>query len=287
MFGYIIFNKPELRFREYDDYRACYCGICKSLKKKYGIRGQISLNYDAVFITLLLTGLYEPENVCERRRCLVHPFKKHNTVSNIYSEYSADMSLYLTYYKCMDDWKDDKKIFRLLYASSLKRKTKDILKRYPGKCGRITEELKKLSEYEKDNSYDIDKVSGCFGRIMAEIYAYDNDIWEKSLRKIGFYIGKFVYIMDAYDDIESDIKSGSYNVLKGRYDEVFSKESGSADKEQEFMDECFRILSMMMAECSKEFEKLPVIMHSGLLRNILYSGVWCRFGEKCDKKEKQ
>ena len=286
MFGYIIFNKPELRFRDYDDYKACYCGICKSLKKNYGLRGQISLNYDAVFLTLLLTGLYEPENICERRLCILHPLKKHNIVRNIYSEYSADMSLYLTFYKCMDDWKDDKKITRLLYASSLKRKAKYILKQYPDKCGRITKELEKLSVYEKDNSYDIDKVSGCFGNIMAEIYAYENDIWEKSLRKIGFYIGKFIYIIDAYDDIESDIKNGSYNVLKGRYEAIFSKDAQRTDNEKKFTEECYRILSMMMAECSKEFEKLPVIMYSDLLRNILYSGVWCRFGKKCNDKEK-
>ena len=186
----------------------------------------------------------------------------------------------------MDDWKDDKKITRLLYASSLKRKAKYILKQYPDKCGRITHELEKLSVYEKDNSYDIDKVSGCFGNIMAEIYAYENDIWEKSLRKIGFYIGKFIYIIDAYDDIESDIKNGSYNVLKGRYDAIFSKDAQRTDNEKKFTEECYRILSMMMAQCSKEFEKLPVIMYSDLLRNILYSGVWCRFGKKCNDKEK-
>lgn len=121
---------------------------------------------------------------------------------------------------------------------------------------------------------------------MAEIYAYENDIWEKSLRKIGFYIGKFIYIIDAYDDIESDIKNGSYNVLKGRYDAIFSKDACSTDNEKKFTEECYRILSMMMAECSKEFEKLPVIMYSDLLRNILYSGVWCRFGKKCNDKEK-
>ncbi len=287
MFGYIIFNKPELKFREYDEYRACYCGICKSLKKKHGIRGRVSLNYDAVFVTLLLTGLYEPDSVSEYRRCIMHPFKRHNEMHNIYSGYSADMSLYLTYYKCMDDWKDDKRFFRLLYALSIKRRIKNISEHYPDKCSRITDELRNLSEYEKDNSYDIDKVSGCFGRIMAEICAYDSDAWEKSLRSIGFYLGKFIYIMDACDDIRDDIKSGSYNVLRERYDRIYAEESDAGDKEKRFNDECFRILSMMMAECSREFEKLPVIVYSGLLRNILYSGVWCRFDRKCGKKEKK
>ena len=63
MYGYIVMNKPELKIREYERYRAYYCGLCKSLKSDAGMRGQISLSYDMTFLALLLSALYEPETV--------------------------------------------------------------------------------------------------------------------------------------------------------------------------------------------------------------------------------
>ena len=100
---------------------------------------------------------------------------------------------------------------------------------------------------------------------MAEIFAWEPDAWELSLRKIGFFLGKFIYLMDAYEDVEQDIKKGTYNPLKKRYEEPG------------FEEECRQILTMMMAECSREFEQLPILLHADILRNILYSGVWCRY----------
>ena len=61
MFGYIVINQSEMKFKEYDVYRSYYCGLCQSLKERYGVLGQLSLNYDMTFILMLLTGLYEPE----------------------------------------------------------------------------------------------------------------------------------------------------------------------------------------------------------------------------------
>lgn len=78
----------------------------------------------------------------------------------------------------------------------------------------ITDNLRKLSEYEKANETNIDYVAGAFGNILSEIYVYKKDEWEADLRRMGFYLGKFIYIMDAYEDIEEDIKKGNYNPLK-------------------------------------------------------------------------
>lgn len=91
---------------------------------------------------------------------------------------------------------------------------------------------------------------------------------------MAFFLGKFVYLMDAYEDLEKDKKSGNYNPF------VF------VEQNEEYEEKCRSILSMMMAECSKEFEKLPIIHNIELLRNILYSGVWCRYEQLRMKKEK-
>ena len=73
MFGYVVINKPELKFKEFDIYHSFYCGLCQTLKEKYGYKGQVSLNYDLTFVALLLNGLYEPETKQEMSHCLLHP----------------------------------------------------------------------------------------------------------------------------------------------------------------------------------------------------------------------
>ncbi len=280
MFGYIIVNKDELKFKEYDVYKRYYCGICNALKEICGLRGRMSLNYDAVFLALILTGLYDTQEDCRLcRRCIVHPVKKCDYEMNPYIRYSADMSIYLTYFKCMDDWKDDKKIFRYLYAKLISGKMKDIESKYPDKCNNIKKYLYELSEYEHIETYDIDHVSGCFGKIMEEIYAYSDDVWQTGLRKIGFYLGKFIYILDAYEDIENDIKHDSYNVLIEKYKQ--------ANEIQAFATECKNILLMMITECSREFEKLPIVDNINIIRNILYSGIWGRFNQISDKRQEK
>ena len=126
----------------------------------------------------------------------------------------------------------------------------------------------------KKQEESLDKVSGLFGEVLAELFAYKNDEWDASIRRMAFFLGKFVYLMDAYEDLEKDKKSGNYNPF------VF------VEQNEEYEEKCRSILSMMMAECSKEFEKLPIIHNIELLRNILYSGVWCRYEQLRMKKER-
>lgn len=75
MFGYVTVNKPEIKFKDFDVYRSFYCGLCRELRERYGIPGQISLTYDMTFVVLLLSGLYEPPTKKGTSRCVVHPLK--------------------------------------------------------------------------------------------------------------------------------------------------------------------------------------------------------------------
>ena len=112
MYGYVIVNKPELKFKEYDRYRSYYCGLCDILREQYGIRGQVSLSYDMTFLVILLTGLYEPQTAYLEERCIIHPVAKHPVRKNEVTSYVADMNVLMAYYKCVDDWKDEKKIYQ-------------------------------------------------------------------------------------------------------------------------------------------------------------------------------
>lgn len=275
MFGYIIINKDDMKFKEYDIYHSFYCGLCRTLKEKYGIRGQMTLSYDMTFVVMLLTSLYEPESIEGMTRCIAHPFEKYQTRKNEYTEYAADMNILLTYYKCYDDWDDEKKCSRLFFANILKPAYRKVRKKYPDKAYKIERAMADLRSHENRNEGDIDKMAGLFGDIMAEVLVCNHDEWKESLQKIGFYLGKFVYLMDAYEDIEKDIKDKNYNPLKSKFESL------------DFEEECATILNIIMAECSKEFEKLPIIDNIEILRNILYSGVWYRYETIRNKREKE
>ena len=275
MFGYVVMNKPEIKFKDFDMYRSFYCGLCRELKERYGLSGQITLTYDMTFVILLLSGLYEPPTKKGSTRCIVHPVRRQPVRKNAITEYAADMNIFLTYYKCKDDWNDERSIPGFAFGKLLEGKEKKSEKLWGKKVQTIVSCLDELSALEKENATDIDRVSGCFGRIMAEIFAYREDVWEPTLRRMGFYFGKFIYLLDAYDDVEEDVKKGNYN--------PFSKDYIIKG----FDDQVKNMLMMMMAETCREFEKLPIIKYTDILRNILYSGVWCRFENVSGKRKKE
>ena len=102
---------------------------------------------------------------------------------------------------------------------------------------------------------------------MAELFLYRQDQWEPTLRRMGFYLGKFIYLMDAYEDLEEDLKKGRYNPLRELKDR------------EDYEQTCEKILKLMMAEASRAFERLPILKDAEILRNILYAGVWTRYGQ--------
>ena len=265
MFGYIIVNKPEMKLKEFDLYQSYYCGLCKTLEAQTGRIGQFTLSYDMTFVILLLTSLYEPKTRVSSQACLVHPLRKHPARINQFTRYGADMNLLLSYYKCLDDWADERKAAGKVMASFLKKRCRKIAESYPKKASAFRKNLQQIHRCEKRGCRDLDEVSGYFGRMMEEVFAWRPDEWEPELRRMGFFMGKFIYLMDAYEDVEKDQETGNYNLFL----EDFQAEG--------FEQKIERVLSMMMAECARAFERLPIVENTEILRNILYSGVWRRY----------
>ena len=265
MFGYVNIYKPELKMKDYYKYKAYYCGLCKTLRERYRPIGQVTLSYDMTFLVILLTSLYESDSKIGKHRCMVHPLQKHGTLQNEFTDYVADMNIVLTYHHLLDDWQDEKKAAGLAGAKLFERYYKKICKQYQRQCDAIKRGLKELSICERNNEQNMDIVSRCFGELMAELLDYKQDRWGEQLRKIGFYLGKFIYIMDAYDDLEKDQKNNSYNPLIRRKDE------------DDFEENCKTMLTAMLAECTAEFEMLPCLLDIDILRNILYEGVWSKY----------
>ena len=288
MFGYIVTNQKELKIKDFEQYRKYYCGLCRALSKRHGAKGQLSLSYDMTFLVILLTGLYEPANSTGTARCVPHPVKKHEYIVNEFSEYVADMNVILTYHKCIDDWKDEKKLIKKIYADLLISKKSPLNDTYKSKIEIIVKRLNRISELERENSDDIDELSGCFGDIMAEICAVRKDEWEQTLRTFGYYLGKYVYILDAYDDIEKDIKDKCFNPLISRLanNKINDIKSVSKDSWQDMANWAKEVLVIMAAGMAKEFEMLPILQDVDILRNIIYSGIWSSYYRATDRRLK-
>lgn len=272
MFGYVTVCEPELKVKDLKKYRAYYCGLCRTLKEDYGFMGQMTLTYDMTFAVILLSSLYETTTKHEEHRCKVHPAKRQHMLQNEITSYAAAMNVMLAYYHMEDDWQDDRKVSSLMTKSLIQGKAKKIIEKYPRQSEIIRKSLKELGECEHENSMDIDRAAGCFGRLMAELFVWKEDIWEKTLRKMGFYLGKFIYLMDAYEDLPEDRKKNRYNPLK----ELAKRPDYEAQMEQ--------ILRMMIAESTVRFEQLPCLVDVDILRNILYDGVWNHYNKIQMKK---
>lgn len=265
MFGYVVVNKAEMKFKEFDLYHSYYCGLCKTLKNKFGIRAQVSLNFDMNFLAVLLSGLYEPKTEIKQERCVTHPVKKHLSRYNQCVDYAAKMTIVLTYFKCEDDWLDERKISRQAYKKLIKKAYDTVKQEYPEKVSKIEQCLHKINDYEKQGLDNLDEISKYFGEVMGLICTYQDDEWYDELYELGFYLGKFIYFIDAYEDIEDDIKKENYNPLKQMY------------QGEEFDGRCKDILELMISEAALAFERLPIIENTSIIRNILYSGVWTKY----------
>lgn len=294
MFGYIVANKPEMKIKDYDRYKEYYCGICHSLNKRHGKLCGLTLSYDSAFFAVLLTALYEPENIRKNSTCIIHPYKKHIQLENPYIDYVADMNLVLAYYKCMDDYYDDSNYAKLGYGNLIKSEVKKIKKKFPKKVQVIKEGIRELSYLETKKCNDIDRLSGVFGDIMKEItnispdelcidgYVYDNEEWCNHLGRIGYFVGKYIYILDAYDDIEKDIKSKNFNPFIERFkrEEIFCSNANELEiiVDYEYLEDYVKkILMMTASEIASAFERLPIVKEVDILRNIIYSGIWTKF----------
>ena len=257
-------------------YQSYYCGLCQTLKSEFGRKGQILLNYDMTFLIVLLTGLYELEDKKSEFICAVHPSKKQTARCNEATQYAAAMNILLSSKNFEDDWKDNRSYAKKALLQIFKKDYERISIKYPRQALAIETYLRKLTQAEKANERNIDAVAGLTGEMLGEIFVWKkDDIWAEELRCLGFYMGKFIYLMDAYEDIDKDYKKNCYNVLRLMQQET----------EQDFETFSRLMLTSMISECAKSFERLPILLHAEICRNILYSGVWTKYEYLRKKKQ--
>ena len=259
MFGYVNVFKDELKIKDFNIYRAYYCGLCKQLGESFGAFYRLGLSYDFTFLALVLDSADDNKICFSSEGCARHLGKKRLVVKNNSAiNYAADMSVVLNYYKILDDINDEffskSHIFYLPYKSAMgkiKHIKSDII-------NSVRDNLELLYKLEKENCAEPDIVSDAFARAMRAIFSEN-----RALENFGYNIGKFIYLIDALDDLEKDVKKKSYNPFYEKYGDNFEELINSA----EF------VLTFTLSKAAEEFEKLKIYKNYEIIKNIVYLGL--------------
>ena len=273
MLGVMMVRKDELKFREYDRYRGYYCGLCRAIGQRCSSACRMALSFEMTFLAMLHTSLYEPETDCSKHRCLLHPVTRQPMLSNEAIDYAADLSAIVSYYDLRDGWEDERRVERLAASELLKKAAGRAGQRLPRQKEAVERYVRQLHELEKKNDQNLDAAANLTGEMLAELYVMHEDVYARDLRELGFYLGKFIYLCDCYEDVERDIKKKNYNPLIAR------------SKDEAFAAHCEQMLSDMMTRAAMAFERLPLLEDAEIMRNILYSGVWLRFEHATERRK--
>lgn len=273
MFGYIEANVRALSPAQLQRYRGAYCGLCRTLKARYGQLSRMTLNYDMTFLVLLLSSMYEPEEHGGADRCLIHPVRRRSWWANRFTDYAADMNVALAYFNCLDDWQDEKKPLALAEAKLLKAAYQKAAERWPRQCAAIETCTAALRAIETSADPAPDAAADCFGQLMGTLFTpVEDPVWGPHFQAFGEALGRFIYMMDACVDYDRDRKRGGYNPLCALRDGELSQQEKLA------------LLKMHIGECTAEFERLPLVQDVEILRSVLYSGVWIKYAGKMKKE---
>ena len=268
MFGYLALSGEGLTGDRKERYLAYYCGLCRALGVKYGSACRLILSSDMAFLWVLLSSLHEPQERIGKRRCALHPLRQRMYLENEIVDYCADMNIALAYHKCLDDWEDDRSLWGRAGAKWLRDAYLQVSRKHPSVCGMMRDCLGNIAELERNDRQTPDEPAQWTAKMLGRIFRYREDYWADTLQEVGEAIGRFIYLMDAYDDLQADLRRRRYNPLK------------EYAKQRDYEDICMDGLTLLAAECAQAFEILPLVRDVDILRNILYSGIWTRYHMK-------
>lgn len=292
MFGYVTPLKNELKVKDFDLFRAYYCGLCHEIKRNFGNIPRVTLNYDLTFLAILLDSLNDKNIETNEFRCLVHPINKRNVVlSNPSLSYASFMNISLTYYKLLDDAEDNTSLTSKIKAFFMLIYKRKFPKSIQSTNEKIKDSLLTLNVFElKGNFSSIDEICHPFSTLVGSIfknYPYhiknDSDDLRDILYKLGYFLGKWIYLIDALDDLENDMKQNKFNPLNFLYNKnnlKFSELVTFIKPKIEFL-----ILSCTCS-CNENLSKLTLYKNEKLIKNILELGLINKYNLIIDKLPK-
>lgn len=286
MFGYVTPCIAELKIKDYEKFKAYYCGLCKSIKKNYGNLPRLTLNYDMTFLCILLDALKNEPNEIARLHCVVHPVRKKSVIlNNPCIDHAAFCNVVLSYYKLLDDFNDDKSINSKFRSSILKVYMNKVSKQNSLSKEFIKTKLNELSMLENKNSdITLDELSHPFAELTAYIIAsfYLESEFYDTLYSLGYNLGKWIYIIDAFDDLEKDMKKNKFNAIN----KALNKDNLSYELLFKSLKQRIDfVLTSCANACLQNLNKLGLKKNQELLYNILQYGLMQRI-EKVLLREK-
>ncbi|MGM9973852.1 MAG: DUF5685 family protein [Clostridiaceae bacterium] len=280
MFGYVLPYKPELKIKDYEIFKAYYCGLCRSIKEHFGNIPRLSINYDMAFVALLLDGMNDTPGDFYLDTCMIHPFKKRMIIKdNKALTYSAYLNVALTYYKLCDDVEDDKKIKDHIYRFVFKGYKEIFSNKYKKLDLTLKKRLNSLSLYERDlNFTSLDEISEPFSLLTAEVisdfYKIDETLEGQTLYRLGYNLGKWIYLMDALDDLKEDMLKNKFNPISS----AFNKDSIPFE---EFYNGIKDRIEFSILTCANEvftnYKKLKLFKNNDIIDNILRLGLMDKY----------
>jgi hypothetical protein len=266
VFGYVQVYKPELKVCEYDTYRAIYCSLCKCLGREYGLFSKLILSYDFTFLAVLKLALGEKNCEFEKGKCALHPTKPCPKLKGEYEalSFASACALIMVKYKLKDNLSDKglkSKIKSAFAYPFLFRAFKKAEKKYPDVAAAVREMTEKQGEIEKQNCDSFDRAAEPTASLLSFIFAQgeSDEVKIRILNRIGYCIGKWIYLCDALDDAADDLKKGNYNP-------IIAKGEGSKEAVIPLIRAC-------SAEAAASYELLDISRYGGILENIIYLGM--------------
>lgn len=281
LFGYVRTDKPELKVKEFETYKAVYCTLCRSLGRSYGILSRLTLSYDFTFLALLQLGMND-ECVCfEQKRCAFNPLKKCSYCKDDTAlKMPAAAAMIMLYYNIkdkIDDGRGFKKfgymIIKPFFASARKKAAKS----YPEIEEIVSDYIAQQNRLEKAECRELDRIADPTATALSRILSLcsKDEMQKRVLSRLGYCIGRYIYLLDAACDLSEDIKNGSYNVLKYEAGENEPKEYAKGRVEPQ--------LYFCINEAGKAFELLELKRYRSILGNIIYLGLEATFKKELSK----
>ena len=264
MFGFVNVYKDLLRICDYNLFRGYYCGLCKRLGRHYNQFARLGLSYDMTFLAILLSALEDGAYTVKPERCLVHPLQKHPVIrGDAAIDYSADVAVMLTHLKLRDDMLDEKSVKSALADVCYVRPVRKARRQYEALYAHMHTQLLKLRALEAQNCASADAVADCFGSLLARVFDRRGD--NRALHWLGYHIGRYIYIVDAFKDFEMDVTKGLYN--------PFAAAGRTADDIGRLRLEVQQRLTYTLQEIANAYELLSIERNKELLDNIIYMGL--------------
>ncbi|MBQ8029171.1 MAG: hypothetical protein IJ262_07170 [Clostridia bacterium] len=273
MLGYVRVNKPEMKVKEYETYRGIYCSLCKSLKKEYGVISTFILNYDITFLLLVLLSSEKCVPEFKKGRCMFNPNKRCYYCQNggEHFSYAAAVTVIMFYFKVKDNIQDGsffKRLpmyFVLPYASMLRKKA---MKKYPHLYEIISVSMERHIEIEKSGTDSTDRAAHNSAEALGRIFDYNNSGLMSPLYRFGYFVGRWVYLVDAADDLEKDIRRKNFNVFVNRYE---LKDFSAID--DQIRSEIEGTLDFTHNLARDSYEKLDLEILKPIIDNIIYDSM--------------